>query len=148
MALSISAEDVRERLDDNPSPLTDAQINKRVSGALAIARTFAPCLSSPNFDNVEAATEIVLRAVVYDLNVEAQQRRLGALTQTEQAGPFAHTLEAGRRGGTMFNASQIDQLRALCGLSDAAVSRRAHSVPLGFPLMPEGRSRRVWESTS
>lgn len=111
-------------LSTDISNVPDEELQQWIEDAEAIAAIYAPCIQSPSFQYVTAAKAIIKKAIVYDFEAKA------AKAQSQQAGPFQQTNPAPTRSGTFYSPSQIEALKALCGVKQVA---GAYSIQLDMP---------------
>lgn len=109
-AVSITVADL---LPFSPS-INEAKAQAMIDDALALAARVAPCINDDTFAYPDAAKAIIRGAIL-----RWDESGTGAM-QSQQAGPFAQTLDTRQQRRGMFWPSEINDLTALCSSSSTS----------------------------
>lgn len=121
MAVQLAVPDV---LPFAPS-IDEAQAIQLITGTLARAAQYAPCILDASFTANEAAKDIILAGVL------RRVRTAGGVVTTSTIGTCSITVDNRSLVGGLFMASEISELQSLCraSLGDIATAVPHFSMP-------------------
>lgn len=93
--------------------IDDAKAAAMIEDASAMAALLAPCLASESVGSLTESQAAAVRAIIRGAVLRWNEAGTGAM-QTQQAGPFAATIDTRQERRGMFWPSEIGQLQKIC----------------------------------